>query len=318
MIPDVMRCPSSPLPVMSDQTGSICLSTYVGIMGGTDINQNTTIYPFQAQLGIPSTGRTYANRAGCTVATSGGAQNAIVTNSGMLPVAQHKGMNNCTDGTSNTMIVGEQSDWLRHADRNNSTKFHGDSGWGGSSDVAQFATASTSNGTDSLGGFLTGTAVCTSIPDIASTPNGAPTLTSPCAGGGWASPGAIFNVTTVRYKPHLKEVIGTSTVITSAVPGVNEICGLNNPLQAAHPGGLLVAFVDGSVQFISGTTDLFIYPGYRFSAVDAILTNLHLPRSSLLLLVSAFAGRETILMTYRWAVDRKFRFYSYGDAMFIS
>ena len=74
--------------------------------------------------------------------------------------------------------------------------------------------------------------------------------------------------------------------------------------------------IDGEA-YISGTTDLFIYPGYQFSAVDAILTNLHLPRSSLLLLVSAFAGRETILMTYRWAVDRKFRFYSYGDAMFI-
>ena len=53
-------------------------------------------------------------------------------------------------------------------------------------------------------------------------------------------------------KPHLKEVIGTSTVITGAVPGVGEISGLNNPLQAAHPGGLLVAFVDGSVQFIFG------------------------------------------------------------------
>jgi type II secretory pathway pseudopilin PulG len=255
LVPDYMRCPSSPIPVMTDQTGSICLSTYVGIMGGTDINQNTTIYPFQAQLGIPSAGRTYANRAGCTVATIGGATNAIVTNSGMLPVAQHKGMNNCTDGTSNTMIVGEQSDWLRHADRNNSTKYHGDPGWGGQSDVAQFTVASSTNGTDSLGGFLTGTAVCVNIPDIGA-PNGATALTSVATGGGWVTPGAIFNVTTVRYKPHLKEVIGTSTVITSAVPGVGEICGLNNPLQAAHPGGLLVAFVDGSVQFISGTTDL--------------------------------------------------------------
>ncbi len=74
--------------------------------------------------------------------------------------------------------------------------------------------------------------------------------------------------------------------------------------------------IDGET-YVSGTTDLFIYPGYRFRAVDALLTNLHLPRSSLLLLVSAFAGRETILMTYRWAIERKFRFYSYGDAMFI-
>jgi S-adenosylmethionine:tRNA ribosyltransferase-isomerase len=74
--------------------------------------------------------------------------------------------------------------------------------------------------------------------------------------------------------------------------------------------------IDGEI-YVSGATDLFIYPGYEFRAVDAVLTNLHLPRSSLLLLVSAFAGRETILMTYRWAIGRKFRFYSYGDAMFI-
>jgi hypothetical protein len=255
LVPDYMRCPSSPIPIMTDQTGSICLSTYVGIMGGVDIqNGNTTIFPFQAQLGMPSTGRLYQNRAGCTVATIGNATNAIVTNSGMLPVAQHKGMNNCTDGTSNTMIVGEQSDWLRHADRNISTKYHGDPGWGGTSDVAQFGTASSTNGTDSLGGFLTGAAVCVNIPDIGST-TGASAITAN-ATGAWATPGAIFNVTTVRYKPHLKEVIGTSTVVTSQAPGVGEICGLNNPLQAAHPGGLLVAFVDGSVQFISGTTDL--------------------------------------------------------------
>jgi hypothetical protein len=256
LVPDYMRCPSSPIPVMTDQTGSICLSTYVGIMGGVDIAPgNTTIFPFQAQLGMPSNGRTYANRNGCTVATIGTATNAIVTDSGMLSVARHKGMNNCTDGTSNTMIVGEQSDWLRHADRNNSTKFHGDPGWGGAADPTTFPTAP-GVGTDAQGGFLSGTYVCQSIPEIGSTPNGAPSITAAAAGGSWVTPNAMFNVTTVRYKPHLKEVMGTSTVITSQVPGVGEICGLNNPLQAAHPGGLLVAFVDGSVQFISGTTDL--------------------------------------------------------------
>jgi S-adenosylmethionine:tRNA ribosyltransferase-isomerase len=74
--------------------------------------------------------------------------------------------------------------------------------------------------------------------------------------------------------------------------------------------------IDGE-RYLSGSTDLFIYPGYEFRTVDALLTNLHVPRSSLLLLVSAFAGREKILRTYRWAIARKFRFYSYGDAMFI-
>ena len=69
--------------------------------------------------------------------------------------------------------------------------------------------------------------------------------------------------------------------------------------------------------YTAGWTDLFIYPGFGFRVIDSLLTNLHLPRSSLLLLVAAFAGREKILETYRWAVERRFRFYSYGDVMFI-
>jgi S-adenosylmethionine:tRNA ribosyltransferase-isomerase len=67
----------------------------------------------------------------------------------------------------------------------------------------------------------------------------------------------------------------------------------------------------------SGETDIFIYPGYRFQVVDALLTNFHLPKSTLLMLVSAFAGRERILDAYRLAIEKGFRFYSYGDAMFI-
>lgn len=73
----------------------------------------------------------------------------------------------------------------------------------------------------------------------------------------------------------------------------------------------------GGEDYISGWTDLFIYPGYEFRIVDALLTNMHLPRSSLLLLVAAFAGTERVLRAYRWAVKRGFRFYSYGDVMFI-
>jgi len=68
----------------------------------------------------------------------------------------------------------------------------------------------------------------------------------------------------------------------------------------------------------SGPTDLFIYPGYRFAMVDALVTNFHLPRSSLLMLVCAFAGRDRTLKAYREAVEMGYRFYSYGDAMFIS
>jgi S-adenosylmethionine:tRNA ribosyltransferase-isomerase len=74
---------------------------------------------------------------------------------------------------------------------------------------------------------------------------------------------------------------------------------------------------DGSVRADSGWCDLFIYPGYRFRAVDAMLTNFHLPRTTLIMLVSAFAGRERVLRAYREAVRNDYRFYSYGDAMFV-
>jgi S-adenosylmethionine:tRNA ribosyltransferase-isomerase len=73
----------------------------------------------------------------------------------------------------------------------------------------------------------------------------------------------------------------------------------------------------GGVQAQSGRTDLFLRPGSCFRAVDALLTNFHLPRSSLLLLVAAFAGRNRILAAYREAIARDYRFYSYGDAMLI-
>jgi S-adenosylmethionine:tRNA ribosyltransferase-isomerase len=68
----------------------------------------------------------------------------------------------------------------------------------------------------------------------------------------------------------------------------------------------------------SGTTDIFISPGFRFRVVDSLLTNFHLPQSTLLMLVSAFAGRENILAAYRHAVEARYRFFSYGDCMFIS
>jgi S-adenosylmethionine:tRNA ribosyltransferase-isomerase len=72
------------------------------------------------------------------------------------------------------------------------------------------------------------------------------------------------------------------------------------------------------VQPGSGETRLFITPGYRFRAIDALITNFHLPRSTLLMLVSAFAGRETVLGLYADAIARGYRFYSYGDAMLLT
>lgn len=74
---------------------------------------------------------------------------------------------------------------------------------------------------------------------------------------------------------------------------------------------------DGLVKPYSGDTGIFIYPGYSFKATDAIITNFHLPESTLLMLVSAFAGRERMLDAYKEAVREKYRFFSFGDAMFI-
>ena len=73
----------------------------------------------------------------------------------------------------------------------------------------------------------------------------------------------------------------------------------------------------GVVHAMSGDTGIFIYPGYRFKAVDALITNFHLPESTLLMLVSAFYDREHIMEAYRVAVQEKYRFFSFGDAMLI-
>lgn len=78
-----------------------------------------------------------------------------------------------------------------------------------------------------------------------------------------------------------------------------------------------VADENGNITPFDGDTGIFIYPGYKFKAIDALITNFHLPKSTLLMLVSAFAGRETMLNAYNDAVAKKYRFFSFGDAMFI-
>jgi S-adenosylmethionine:tRNA ribosyltransferase-isomerase len=74
----------------------------------------------------------------------------------------------------------------------------------------------------------------------------------------------------------------------------------------------------GAVEPFEGETDIFIYPGYRFQVVDALLTNFHLPESTLLMLVCAFGGTDPVLAAYRHAVAQRYRFFSYGDAMFVT
>lgn len=107
-----------------------------------------------------------------------------------------------------------------------------------------------------------------------------------------------------------------------------EVCDKVN--QAREKGGRVIAVGTTSVRCLesassdgriapgSGETDIFIYPGYRFQSVDALITNFHLPESTLMMLVSAFASRKHILNAYNDAVREEYRFFSYGDSMFIS
>ncbi len=81
---------------------------------------------------------------------------------------------------------------------------------------------------------------------------------------------------------------------------------------------LETASQNGQLDSYSGETDIFIYPGYQFKSIDALITNFHLPESTLLMLISAFAGKDEMLRCYAEAVAKEYRFFSYGDAMFIS
>jgi len=74
---------------------------------------------------------------------------------------------------------------------------------------------------------------------------------------------------------------------------------------------------EGTVLPFAGETQIFIFPGYRFSSIDALITNFHLPESTLLMLVSAYAGRDLMLAAYKHAIEQRYRFFSYGDAMLI-
>lgn len=92
--------------------------------------------------------------------------------------------------------------------------------------------------------------------------------------------------------------------------GTTSVRSLETAAKAAAPGDWLAPY--------EGETDIFIYPGYEWRVVDALVTNFHLPESTLLMLVCAFAGHGTVLAAYREAVQERYRFYSYGDAMFLT
>ena len=101
---------------------------------------------------------------------------------------------------------------------------------------------------------------------------------------------------------------------------INNTIKANRPVTAVGTTSVRAmesAYEGGQVRSGQHTTDLFMFPGYEFKVVDRLLTNFHLPRSTLLMLVSAFAGKDFILKAYRKAVREKYRFYSYGDCMLI-
>lgn len=242
--PAYMRCPTSTLPMMESQTGTILMPTYVGIAGGTDIALDTFpgpggngTWPYLQRWGIPTTDLVFRNRYYCETVDGG-----IVTESGMLPPCKHTRIALCSDGTSNTIIIGEQSDWLRDQNTMDTTKYHGDPGWN------QDPLATGNFDADVRGGWLTGTNEFLTVEQLHKN--------AFSSGGGVADWTAhLFNVTVVRYKPNAKDVLGTD-----GAPGCAEVHeagrGINNPLQSAHKNGTQGARVDGSVQFMAGTIDL--------------------------------------------------------------
>jgi S-adenosylmethionine:tRNA ribosyltransferase-isomerase len=110
-------------------------------------------------------------------------------------------------------------------------------------------------------------------------------------------------------------------ITPEAASAINQVKDENRRVIAVGTTSVRVlehaAQESGRLQPASGKCDLFIYPGFRFKVTDALITNFHLPKSTLLMLVSAFAGREFVLDAYREAISETYRFYSYGDAMFI-
>lgn len=113
------------------------------------------------------------------------------------------------------------------------------------------------------------------------------------------------------------ERIAVSTDVCAAVERTRARRGRVIAVGTTVVRALESAVTNGVLEPFSGETDIFIQPGYQFSVVDAMITNFHLPESSLLMLVSAFHGKASILDAYNYAVAHKFRFFSYGDAMFL-
>lgn len=133
----------------------------------------------------------------------------------------------------------------------------------------------------------------------------------------WASlsPEAAQRINQARLAGGRVVAVGTTAVRTLETAALRS-AGVSGSLRAASQFEVHACPWQPVAAF-EGPTDLFIYPGFRFRVVDAMLTNFHLPRSSLLMLVSAFGGQELIRRAYQVAIEQRYRFYSFGDAMLI-
>jgi len=120
-----------------------------------------------------------------------------------------------------------------------------------------------------------------------------------------------------QNKLHSESVV-VDQAVCDAVAATRKSGGRVVAVGTTSVRALECASTQGELQAFRGETDLFILPGYRFRSVDAMLTNFHLPQSSLLMLVAAFAGTDRVLRAYEHAVQEKYRFFSYGDAMFLT
>lgn len=134
-------------------------------------------------------------------------------------------------------------------------------------------------------------------------------------GAGTFQPVRVDNIT--EHEMHA-EFVEVSEDVCAAVRATRKRGGRVIAVGTTAVRSLESASAGGQIEAFTGDTRIFIYPGYRFCSVDAMVTNFHLPESTLLMLVSAFAGREAIMAAYAAAVGQRYRFFSYGDAMFIS
>jgi S-adenosylmethionine:tRNA ribosyltransferase-isomerase len=138
-------------------------------------------------------------------------------------------------------------------------------------------------------------------------------------GAGTFLPVRVENIAEHRMHSEYIEVpLATCEAVRAARSRGGRVIAIGTTSVRALETAAMASPVEGEIAPLACDTDIFITPGYRFRVVDAMVTNFHLPESTLLMLVCAFAGREQVLNAYQHAVRGRYRFYSYGDAMFIS